>query len=331
MQIAYVGNRTNLASDGKSFNTEAHIALSLEKLGHEVNFIQEDKLVPGTLLERVGNADFMLWTRTWKPSDNVGHVCESDLQALKDAGVLTVSFHLDKYAGIERDGGLATDLFWRTDYVFSPEGSVQSKAIFDSHNINQRYLPPGVYEGDCYTTEPVEHFKHDVVFVGGGEDYMHPEWPYRAKLVRWLKETYGDRFGKYGHPERTVRGHELNQLYSSSKVVIGDSLCKDFFDSFYYSDRMFEVTGRNGMLISPYIPGTTDHFIDRKEIVLYSFGNFEQLRFMIDYYVENDVEREAIRSAGHLRTKTENTYTNRMAEMLTLLGNERELDGRNRA
>lgn len=327
MRIAYVGNRTNLASDGKSFNTEAHIALSLEKLGHKVNFIQENEIEqnPGTssnLIERVGDADLFLWTRTWKPSDNTGYVAYDDLLALKEKGILTVSFHLDKYAGIERDGGMATDTFWKTDYVFSPEGSVQSDAIFKSHGINQRYLPPGIYEGDCYETEPVEHFKHDVVFVGGGEDYMHPEWPYRAKLVRWLKETYGERFGKYGHPERTVRGHELNQLYSSSKVVIGDSLCKDFFDSFYYSDRMFEVTGRNGMLISPYIPGTTDHFIDRKEIVLYAFDNWAQLKFMIDYYLEHDDEREAIRKAGHERTKTENTYTNRMAEMLDVLSKE---------
>lgn len=325
MKIAYVGNRTNLASDGKSFNTEAHIALSLEKLGHEVNFIQESELRPGTLVERVGDASFLLWTRTWKPSDGTGHVSEADLQALKDAGKLTVSFHLDKYAGIQRDGGLASDTFWKTDYVFSPEGSVQSKKIFESHGINQRYLPPGIFEGDCYLTEPVEHFKHDVVFVGGGSDYMHPEWPYRAKLVNWLQETYGERFGKYGHPERTVRGHELNQLYNSCKVVIGDSLCKDFFDSYYYSDRMFEVTGRGGFLINPYIPGTTDHFIDRKEIVLYSFGNFEQLKFMIDYYLEHDEEREQIRLAGHHRTKTENTYTNRMAEMLDVLSIEGKL------
>lgn len=319
MKIAYVGNRRNLASDGKSFNTEAHITLSLEHLGHEVNFIQENELVPGTLVERVGDADFFLWTRTWKSSDGVGYVSPEDLQALKDSGKLTVSFHLDKYTGILRDGGLGQDTFWKTDYVFSPEGSIQAKQIFRNHGINQRYLPPGVYEGDCYMTEPVEHFKHDVVFVGGGVDYMHPEWPYRAKLVRWLQETYGDHFGKYGHPERTVRGHELNQLYSSSKVVIGDSLCKDFFDSYYYSDRMFEVTGRGGMLITPYIPGITDHFTDRLEAVFYAFDNFAQLKFMIDYYLEHDDEREDIRFNGHERTKKENSYSNRMKEMIDTL------------
>ena len=170
-----------------------------------------------------------------------------------------------------------------------------------------------------------EHFKHDVVFVGGGEDYMHPEWPYRAKLVRWLKETYGTRLGKYGHPERTVRGHELNQLYSSSKIVIGDTLCKDFFDSYYYSDRCFEVTGRGGMLITPYIPGMTDHFIDRQDVVFYAYDNFDQLKYMIDYYLEHHDEREAIRLAGHYRTKQTNTYTQRMQSMIDTLQKEQAL------
>lgn len=312
MKIAYCGNRKNLASDNKSFNTESHIALTLEKLGHEVDFIQEDEF--DSLPSRVKGADLFLWTRTWP-----GRVTQQDLDDIKALGIPTVSFHLDKYTGIERDGGLSTDAFWRTDYVFSPEGSIQSQRVFKNHGINQFYLPPAVFEDDCYITEPVDQYGHDVVFVGGGVTYSHPEWPYRAKLVQWLQDTYGDRFGKYGYPERTVRGHELNQLYSSCKVVVGDSLCKDFTDSYYYSDRAWEVTGRGGFLITPYIPGMQDHFIDRKEAIFYAFDNFVQLKNLIDYYLEHSDEREGIRIAGHLRTKNENTYTHRMKTMLGIL------------
>jgi hypothetical protein len=60
LKIAYIGNRTNLASDGNSFNTENHIALTLEKLGHEVNFIQESSIVRGTLPELVRSVDLFL-------------------------------------------------------------------------------------------------------------------------------------------------------------------------------------------------------------------------------------------------------------------------------
>jgi hypothetical protein len=315
MKISYVGNQKSKDAQGKSFNTENHIALSLEKLGHTVNFIQEDELLRWELPDRVRGSDIFLWTRTWP-----GVIRESELQAVRNLGIPTVSFHLDKYAGIVRDGGMGIGSpFWKTDLVFSPEGSAQSKEIFKSHGINQYYLPAGVFEDECYIAEPVEEFKQDVVFVGGGVTYMHPEWTYRHKLVNWLAETYGSRYGKYGYPERTVRGHELNQLYSSCKIVIGDSLCKDFIDSYYFSDRVFEVTGRGGFIIAPYIPGITDLFVDRKELVLYSLDNFVQLKNLIDYYLVNDEEREAIRLAGHERTKRDHTYTCRMRQMLGVI------------
>lgn len=318
MRISYVGNIKNLASDGKPFNTEFHVAASLEKLGHKVNFIQEDELyndAVGFLPEMVKGSDIFLWTRTWPD-----RVQEIDLINIHRNGIPTVSFHLDKYAGIKRDGGMGVgSAFWKTDFVFSPEGSTESKRIFKENGINQFYLPAGVFEDECYIAEPVDHFKHDVVFVGGGVTYSHPEWEYRHKLVNWLQDTYGDRYGKYGFPERTVRGHELNQLYSSAKIVIGDSLCKDFIDSYYFSDRAFEVTGRGGFLIAPYIAGITDHFIDRKEAVFYAFDNFVQLKNLIDYYLTNDREREIIRLAGHERTKKTNTYTQRMQTMLEIL------------
>jgi hypothetical protein len=317
MKIAYVGNRKNLDAQGKSFNTEAHITLSLEKLGHEVNFIQEDEItaVGLQLPARVYGADIFLWTRTWP-----GIVTETDLKTIHEQGIPTVSFHLDKYAGIQRDGGMGIGSpFWKTDFVFSPEGSVQSQKIFKNLGINQYYLPAGVYEDECIMLPRQGNYIADVCFIGGGETYSHPEWAYRHKLVRWLKENYGGRYIKYGYPEKTIRGLELNQLYSNVKIVIGDSLCKDFTDSYYYSDRPFEVTGRGGMIIMPYIPGITDHFVDRKEAVLYAFDNFIQLKNLIDYYILHDDEREQIRIAGFERTKRENTYTHRCKEMLRIL------------
>lgn len=326
MIISYVGNRLNLASDGKSFNTENHITQSLEKLGNTVRFIQENELTPGTLVDKVKGSDLFLFTRTWP-----GIVSGEDLREIEALGVPTVSLHLDKYSQIDRskDPGLGLrSAFWSTQWVFSPENSVQAQREFKAHGINQRYLPAGVYADECYAAEPVEEFKQDIVFVGGGGRnpdgtlLYHPlDWPYRMDLIDWLRETYGDRFTKYGYPEKTVRGAELNQIYASSKLVIGDSLCKDFMDSYYWSDRCYEVTGRFGCLITAYIPGITDHFVDRKEIILYGYKNFVQLKNLIDYYLDdqNAEEREAIRIAGHERTKLCHTYTVRMQTMLDVL------------
>lgn len=313
MRISYVGNRTNLDSEGKSFNTENHLALTLEKLDHEVNFIQENKIELGTLPELVKGSDIFLWTRTWKDKVLLG-----DLKKIESMGIPTVSYHLDKYAGIQRDGGLGVDTFWKTQYVFSPEGSEESNRIFEQHGINQLYMPAGVFEDECYIASENE-FDYDIVFVGGGKEYMHPEWKYRAKLVTFLEDFYGDRFKKFGGKDGLVRGKDLNNLYARSKIVIGDTLCKDFTDSFYYSDRVFETTGRGGFTIHPYIPGITDHFRDRTDIVLYSYDNLVQLKSLIDYYLEHDEEREAIRRAGHERTKQQNTYTQRLDLMIKMV------------
>lgn len=323
MTITYVGNRKNRASDGKSFNTENHIALTLEKLGHTVNFIQEDEIEPGTLARRAKGADLFLWTRTWKPTDGVGHVSENDLNALKALGIPTASFHLDKYTGIKRDGGIGVDLFWHTDYVFSPEGSPEAEEIFRQHGINHIYLKPGVFEDECYIETnlaggeirtPV--YKHEIIFVGGGREYSHPEWnDYRNKLMDCL-ESYGDKFAKYGWPQQTVRGEELNKLYASTKIVVGDSLCKDFKDTYYWSDRVYETLGRGGFIIHPYIVGLDEEFEDKKTIVYYEYGNWQQLKEKIDYYLEHDEEREAIRIAGHEFVKQNCTYTQRLQQML---------------
>lgn len=323
LSILYVGNRSNLASDGKSFNTENHWALTLEKLGCKVDFVQENVLHPGTgeLVELAKGHDMFLFTRTWD-----GYVSHNDLREIENLGIPTVSVHLDAYALIARENMLGLDSpFWSTQYVFSPENSIQARKVFKERNINQFYLPPAVFEDECYIADPVEKFKHDIIFVGAGREYGHPEWKgYRTALMDFLEGTYGDRFKHYGWPGPTIRGEELNQLYSSSKIAIGDSLNVNFTDSQYYSDRYFEAPGRGAFQIAPYIPGITDHFVDRKEIVLYAFSNWVQLKNLIDYYLDpaNDEEREAIRLAGHLRTKRDNTYTQRMQHILQTLEQE---------
>lgn len=330
MKIAYVSNIKNLASDGKPYNTEWHIGKTLEKLGHTVRFIQENEIKPGTLIGQVKDSQMFLFTRTWE-----GYVTKEDLRAIETLGIPTVSVHLDAYALISRDGNLGIkSAFWDTQHVFSPENSPQARKVFKAHNINQHYLPPGVLADECYITEPVDHFRHELVFVGGGSptgqgpQYGHKEWGYRGEVLKFLQQTYGNRFVKYGWPQKTVRGHELNQLYSSAKLTIGDSLCHNFTDSQYYTDRYFESTGRGACLLAPYVPGITDHFVDRKEIVLYGYSNWVQLKNLIDYYLaeENTPEREAIRLAGHERTKRENTYTNRMTTMLDILRQEGVID-----
>lgn len=318
MRITYVGTTRNVDQYGQSFNTEYHIAKTLENMGHTVNFIQENEIYPNSLVPMVEGSDLFFFTSTMP--DRVTH---TDLKSIESMGIATVSIHLDAYALIARDGGLKNKTpFWSTQFVFTPENSVQAQKVFKQYGVNHYYFKPAVFEDECILYDlPLVN---DIVFVGTGVEYMHPEWPYRAELVRWLMNTYGYRFRKFGYPQQTVRGLELNKLYASSKIVIGDSLNKDFIDSHYWSDRCYETIGRGGFLIHPYVPGITDSFVDRKEIVLYGYGNFTQLSNLIAYYLnpENAEERESIRRAGFERVKKDHTYTNRVKEIFDVLKKE---------
>lgn len=332
MRIAYIGNYT------QRHCTEVHLAKTLEKLGHEVVRLQENELSPDWVRNLPVGVDMVLYTRTWGT-----FVKLEDLAALKDMDIPTVSYHLDLYVGLSRkylhedktlDEILQTDPFWLTDFVFTPDGDPASQEVFERNGVKHFYMRPGVYEDECYMVkpskiktlgtngDPVEFDQYDVLFVGGGDTpgsphaYGHPEWNYRNELIQWLRDTYGDRFTKFGHPQETIRNEELNQLYADSKVVVGDSVCIDFKHTYYWSDRVCETLGRGGFLIHPYIKGMDEEFIDEKHLVYYEFGDWNGLKAKIDYYVEHDEEREAIRKAGHEFVKANATYTQRLSQML---------------
>ena len=164
---------------------------------------------------------------------------------------------------------------------------------------------------------------NDIIFVGS-KGY-HPEWNYRPTLIDWLRDSYQSQFTHVGGDgdTGTIRGERLNRVYGSSKIAVGDTLCIGFDYPYYFSDRLFESTGRGGFTIFPYIKGIEDNFEIGKEIVTYEFNNFDDLRQKIDYYLNNDEEREQIRIAGHERTKKDHTYMRRWEQILEEVINEK--------
>lgn len=310
MKIIYVGNFT------QPHCTEVHIARTLENMGHQVTRVQEDPKNKRTLISTARGHDMFLFTRTWSNLVTLDH-----LRQLKDMGIPTVSYHLDLYVGLQRGAGIDTDPFWRTEYVFSPDGDPASQAYFEERGINHHYLKPGVFLEECVRAEPNHdpELSGDVIFVGGGLEYNHPEWPYRHQLVQWLMDNYPTQYKKFGHPQRTVRNAELNILYANSKIVIGDSLCLNFNHPYYWSDRVYETIGRGGFIIHPFIEGMQEEFTDGENIAFYKFNDWDGLRRQIDYYLSNDAERNRIRDNGFEFVKNHATYNNRLEEVLSVV------------
>lgn len=307
MRIVFVGNFRI------SFTTENDLAWSYEQLGHKVIKMQEDQVRTQDVLLAAKNADMLHYVHThgWETR---GHLTMAEvLRKLERAGIPTVSTHLDTWYGLRRASDVANHPFWQTQYVFTADGGAHE--WIKSLGINHYYLKAGVVGRDCHIGNHDPRFAHDVVFVGSKK--YHPEWPYRPQLINWLERTYGSRFGHYGGDGRgVVRGEALNNLYASAKVVIGDTLSLNFDHPEYWSDRIYETTGRGGFIIHPFIEGLQNDFDIGNEIIDYKYGDFDELKQKIDYYVANDDERNRIRLAGHERTKRDHTYTNRLQEVI---------------
>ncbi len=308
LKIGYIGNFI------PKWSTENDRKWSFEKLGHIVIPFQENMIKVGDLRRMAGMLDMLVYSHTHDPNYIIDGLKEFFNEC---RGKLpTVSVHLDRWAWLDRVKDVGNEATWFTEYIFMADASPEAVELYKKFNLNWFYLKPGVIERDCYIAKPDNNsFPHDIVFTGS-KGY-HPEYKWRPLLIDWLRETYGDRFGHYGNDGlRVVRGDDLNTLYSTAKVVVGDS-CFGGRPN-YVSDRYFEVRGRGGVLLHPQVDG-----VDDVGVMHYEHGNFDDLKEKIDLLLSDDKQREKLRIAGFERVKNYETYTHRAEEIInTIFNNE---------
>ena len=303
MKISFLGNFS------VHYCSEAHHAKTLEKLGHEVIRLQEPQATNELILATALNSDLFIWIHThgWN-TPNMKKV----LDECKEAGVPTLTYHLDLWFGLQRQKDIQSDEYWNIEHFFTVDKQM-AQWLNNNTKVKGHYIPAGVLEEECYMAEK----QSDIPVAFVGSKGYHPEWKYRPYLLQWLKQNYGRSFQHWGGDGLGVkRGVELNQLYADTKIVIGDTLCVGYNYPYYYSDRVFETIGRGGFIIHPYIKGLEEIFEDKKHLVFYEFRNMKQLRDLINYYLEHEEERELIRKQGHEYVKLNHSYTNRWESIL---------------
>jgi len=310
MTIVFLGNFD------VEYSSENLHRKSLEKLGHKVITLQEGVATSEQILELGSKSELFIWVHThgWVTPGNLDMSVVLDM--FEKMNIPTMTYHLDLWLGLERQKDLETDPFYRNiGHFFATD-----KLMADWFNVNTKvkghYIPAGVFDEEVYIDKSGDEASNDVIFVGS-KGY-HPEWQYRPQLIDKLREMFGSQFTHIGGDgdTGTIRGERLNRVYGSSKVAVGDTLCIGYDYPYYFSDRLFESTGRGGFTIFPYIKGIEDNFVIDKEIVTYEFGNFDELKDKIRYYLENGEEREKIREAGNARTKKDHTYTKRWSDII---------------
>lgn len=311
LRIGFIGNFQ------APHSTENERKWSLEKLGHIIVPFQENKTTYEQLFHSAndpmfGSLDLYIYSHThgWEVPR-----LKSFFEYCKEAKIPTVSVHLDRWAGLARESDIGNEATWFTEWQFMADASPEAVKLYEKHKLHWHYLKPGVVEKDCYMAQP-DHAKypHEIVFVGS-KGY-HPEYPFRPQMIDFLQKTYGDRFGHYGNDGiASIRGHDLNVLYASAKIAVGDS-CFGGRPN-YVSDRYYETRGRGGFLIHPLIKG-----VDGAGVGTYKAGDLDSLKHTIDGYLAADEVREEKRLQGFEWVKERETYTNRSKEMLEVIYGE---------
>lgn len=297
------------------YSTECEREWSFKKLGHQVERFQENRTTPGQLRAAISRLDMLLYSHTHDPSYVIPGLIDV-FKEYKAAGVPTVSAHLDRWLWLKRVADVGKEATWFTAHIFMADASPEAAELYDSLGLNWHYLRPAVVERDCYMAQPDhDRFPHEIIFTGSRG--YHPEYPFRPKLVDWLKATYGDRFGHYGNDGiRVLRGHDLNVALASAKVVVGDS-CFGGRPN-YVSDRYYETRGRGGFLLHRLIPCGVDYlgvgFYG--ELAKNDDEMLENLGGQIDYWLANDERREHNRRLGFEWVRDNETYTQRAQQII---------------
>jgi len=308
VKIAFLGNFQ------VPFTSESHYAKTFENLGHEVIRLQEPMVTTDEILQTAQNADMFFWVHTHGWELQGYRTMREVLRELREMNIPSVAYHLDLYMGLRRWNEYEDSDYFKVEHFFTVD-SLMADWLNKNTDTKGHYLPAGVFEPECYVGDFDEQFNFDVVFVGSKQ--YHPEWQYRPQLVQWLEDTYGSNFGHFGNDGiKIVRGDELNRLYASAKVVVGDTLCVGFDYPDYWSDRIYETTGRGGFVIHPEIKGLEKEFVIGEEIVTYKYNDFDDLKKKIDFYLSHANRRTEIQQAGHDRTRTEHTYNNRLQTII---------------
>lgn len=285
---------------------EEGIARTLEHLGQTVKRYEERGFCMADVQDILSlKPDFVLFAKL-----KVGQEEKAALvEGCKKAGIKTVCWVPDLYFGVARQVLIKRDPIFRADVVCTPDGGNDEK--WKSLGINHKLLRQGIYQLEALAGEK-QPLNFEIVFVGS----RNPEFRYRTHLMNALEDRYGYRFRWIGKTHtKQARGQQLNDMFASVKVVIGDS----FFSPHYWSNRIYETLGRGGFLIHPRIQGLEEEYLYYKHFVPYDYGDFTGLFEKIEHYLSHDDERKAIQEAGFAYTKEHHTLTNRCQDLLTFV------------
>lgn len=292
MRICYLARHGQYR---KSLDDEGAITYALQQLGHQVTVVPEKAVRIATRKEY----DLLLFHHYPAPSDlrdlpGPKVFWYFDLVRWEDPSVSwrnTKRVHWMRQATEVADLGFCTD----GDWVAGEDRT--GKLVWLPQGFDERKLPPSTTPTPAI---PPILFTGTVKGTGQGRE----DWN------RWMMERYPDRYIQVSG----VYGPVLKNLVAGVKVLVApDAPVTDR----YWSNRVYNNVGMGGFLLHPWSKGLSWQYTPTTELMYYN--DREHLRYLIDWYLEDEAGRERVVRAGLEKTRTCHLYRHRLSTMFSVL------------
>ena len=118
-----------------------------------------------------------------------------------------------------------------------------------------------------------------------------------------------------GHVKPPLWGYDMYRQLQRARIALNVHI--DMAEQYAANMRLYEATGVGTMLLTDWKTNLHEIFEIGKEVVAYHSA--QECVELVNYYLANDEEREAIASAGQRRTLSEHSYYHRMQELTEIL------------
>jgi spore maturation protein CgeB len=149
---------------------------------------------------------------------------------------------------------------------------------------------------------------YDIGLVGG-------KYGIRKDIVNKLqKKGFNVKVYGNGWPSGRISPSKVNEFYNQCKIVLGVGYigyCKHFTS---LKLRDFDVPMSGAFYLTSFCEELSMCYVESKEIVMYR--DIDDLIDKCFYYMENEVERNAIAYSGYLRAVNDHQYKTRFSKLI---------------
>lgn len=227
-----------------------------------------------------------------------GLVLEDEgFKMLKDEGIVSVGIELSDPDVYPYNGAFYAGKF----DLFYTNSRYSMVSQYDRKKVNIGFLPFAASTDHHYYMPEIKK-KYDLVIVGHARKD-------RIEVIKELSKKF--KVGIYGSGWDSGLG-EVNGIAHTKAINEGLMYLSFAKTAAGYKNvkvGLFEAIACNQAVITDYMEELNDFFEIGKEIICYK--DVRELPDLIEYYLEHEEEREAIRKNAYIRYLSEHTYLSR--------------------